>query len=206
MEREVLGIYVSGHPLDAYKQSLKTWTSHSIAELLEMAQGEDNLDGLPVRLGGLLSQVKTLITKKNKLMAFGQLEDLAGSLECVFFPSTYEGYQKLIQDDAVVLVRGRLQMDEKNELKLLVRDLSPLMQMSDQKVYLRLPDLEERTIRQVQALCKKYPGQSNVVLYGEKEGRALGLDQGSNINLEKLEDFTQELGKYYKVEDNVVVK
>lgn len=206
MEREVLGIYVSGHPLDAYKKSLKTGTSHSIAELLEMAQGEDKLDGLQVRLGGLLSQVKTLITKKNQLMAFGQLEDLAGSLECVFFPSTYEGYQKLIQDDAVVLVRGRLQVDEKNDLKVLVQDLSPLMQVSEKKVYLRLPDLEGGTIRRVQGLCKKYPGQSNVILYGQKEGKALGLDQGSNIDLEKLEDFSRELGKYYKTEENIVVK
>ncbi len=206
MEKEVLGIYVSGHPLDAYKESLNQLTSHSIAELLEMNQSDERIDGRRVRLGGILSQVKTLITKKNQLMAFGQLEDLAGAMECVFFPSTYEAYQKFIQDDQVVLAQGRLQADEKEEVKLLVKDLSPLPMISKEKVYLRLPDLKGETIHKVQEICKTYPGKTSLVVYGSQEKKALGLSTDYNIDLEKLDSLKEALGKYYKIEGNVIVK
>ena len=139
-------------------------------------------------------------------MAFGQLEDLAGGMECVFFPSTYEAYQKFIQDDQVVLVQGRLQADEKEEVKLLVKDLSPLPMISKEKVYLRLPDLKGETIHKVQEICRAYPGKTSLVVYGSQEKKALGLSTDYNIDLEKLDSLKEDLGKYYKIEGNVIVK
>lgn len=206
MEKDVLGIYVSGHPLDDYKDMLKTYASHTIAELLEERQAGTNLDNKEVTLLGLLRQKKNLITKKNQLMCFAQVEDLAGSLECIFFPSVYGTYEDLIEEDQVLLLRGRLQTSEKEDLKLLVSSLERVKSPDDQKVYIQVASLDLGVIQSIQETARKYPGRTQVIVYGAKEKKALALGQKFWLDGESLDQFKEDLGRFLPIEGNFIVK
>ena len=102
MEKELLGVYVSGHPLQQFGDKLTFYSTH------ELANAEDIPDGTTVVVGGLLSATRKAMTKKGLPMMSGQVEDLTGSLEVVFFPEAYEKHWQYLTDDAKLLIRGKL--------------------------------------------------------------------------------------------------
>ena len=138
LEKEMLGIYITGHPLNAYADRMKrlvTATSRDLQLAAEGAEAEDGsiteggmelshqesqfYDGQPVVMAGQVAGRKTLITKNNKMMAFVDLEDLYGMTEVVVFPNVYERCQEALVEDKVVLIRGKLNYKEGEVPKLL---------------------------------------------------------------------------------------
>ncbi len=130
MEKEIAGVYITGHPLDDYRDVLEKLTFSS-ADLQGLDEREDHglsMDGQLVEMGGILTEVKGKATKKGAYMGFITLEDLTGQIECLVFPKVFERYQGMMAVDDLVILRGRLSIREEESPKLLVDKLTPLEQ------------------------------------------------------------------------------
>ncbi len=128
MEREIAGVYITGHPLDDYREILSQF-AFSTADLEGIDEQEDrgmSLDGQMVEMGGILTEVKGKATKKGAYMGFITLEDLTGQIECLVFPKVYERYQGMMAADDLVVLEGRLSIREDEAPKLLLERLAPL--------------------------------------------------------------------------------
>ena len=128
LEKEIAGVYITGHPLDDYRDVLGKLL-FSTADLDGLEEREDrglSLDGQIVDMGGILTEVKGKATKKGAYMGFITLEDLTGQIECLVFPKVYERYQGMMAVDDLVVLHGRLSIREEEAPKLLVEKLIPL--------------------------------------------------------------------------------
>ena len=128
LEKEIAGVYITGHPLDDYRDVLGK-LPFSTADLDGLEECEDHglsLDGQIVDMGGILTEVKGKATKKGAYMGFITLEDLTGQIECLVFPKVYERYQGMMAVDDLVVLHGRLSIREEEAPKLLVEKLIPL--------------------------------------------------------------------------------
>jgi len=131
-EKEVLGLYISGHPLEEYKKSIAYSTNTDSSAFL-MASGEEGavaerilLDQDMVIMAGLLLSRTTKTTKKQEMMAFLQMEDLLGGYEVIVFPKVFQTYAQLLQENRVLLIRGRVSIREDEQPKLIAESFSEL--------------------------------------------------------------------------------
>ncbi|WPD19405.1 DNA polymerase III subunit alpha [Thermaerobacter composti] len=174
MEKEVLGLYLSGHPLAHYERELARRVTATTRQLAERE------DGARVQVGGLVQGVRRITTRGGELMAFVQLEDLEGSVEVVVFPRTYAEAAEALQEDAVVVVRGRVDRREEEEPpKVVAEAIWPLV--TGKRLVVALPaggDAEavEGVLAQVRGACQRYPGTSPVVLVFPGRQHALQVD------------------------------
>ena len=128
MEKEMTGVYITGHPLDEVRDLLGSGFT-TVAEVLEDADSESKgqeYDGLSVSMAGILTQCRGKVTKKGSMMGFLVLEDLTGSIEGLVFPKVYEKYASMLSSDSLVVVDGKLSFREEEEPKLLVDAVRPL--------------------------------------------------------------------------------
>ncbi len=119
MEKEVLGLYISGHPLDNLLEDIKNVSNINSVDLLLDGENEEEvyaksnaLDGKSVRFIGIISNLRTKITKNNEIMAFITIDDLEGSISTIAFPKTYAGYKNIMFEDNIVKVDGRVSVKE----------------------------------------------------------------------------------------------
>src|SRR5437773_11499914 len=118
-EKETLGFYITGHPLRKYSNEVKTYSNATTATLAEKPSGFD------VAIGGIVSALRPMRTKKGDAMAVIQLEDWDGIVEVLVFPDTFAKTQRLIADDASLFVKGKLDNDEAS-IKILASDIYPM--------------------------------------------------------------------------------
>jgi len=130
-EKDALGFYITGHPLEKYSEELKRFTTCPISELGRLEDREE------VTVGGIISSSKTIITKKGDRMASFVLEDLTGGVEVIVFPNLYAEKTSLIESDAPVLVEGHLDRTDAG-FKLVARKLMPLTHLQASRVELRV--------------------------------------------------------------------
>lgn len=123
MEKEVLGLYISGHPLEEYQQMLKLYSG--LSDTVSLAAVPDNQ---PVVVAGMVSAVKHIVTKTGRPMAFFMLEDLLSSLEVVVFSSVHEKAKQYLENDLVVLVYGRTDHKDEEVVKIIAETILPLPQ------------------------------------------------------------------------------
>ena len=141
MEKEISGVYITGHPLDDYRDTLQK-LPFSTACLEGIEEREDHgleMDGMYVEMGGILTEVKGKATKKGAYMGFITIEDLTGQIECLVFPKVYEKYQAMMAVDDLVVLSGKLSIREDEAPKLLVDTLVPLDQW-EEKPKVTVPD------------------------------------------------------------------
>ena len=127
MEKEAAGVYMTGHPLDEYREKLAGMgcTAAEITEPGEDGESRD-LDGQFVDLGGMLTEVKEKATKKGDYMAFATLEDMTGQIECLVFPRVYEKYRLMLNAEDAVVISGKISMREEEAPKLLAERVTRL--------------------------------------------------------------------------------
>ena len=128
MEKEISGVYITGHPLDDYRELLRRFP-FTTAQLEGLEERDDHgleMDGMFVEMAGILTEVKGKATKKGAYMGFITLEDLTGQIECLVFPKVYEKYQGMMAPDDLVVLSGKLSIREEEDPKLLVDRLVPL--------------------------------------------------------------------------------
>lgn len=211
MEKEVVGFYISGHPLSEYEKELEQIVSVNSSQLLEAM---DNLaesqlkDGQPIIVGGMIAEIHTKITRNNQMMAFIVLEDLFGSLECIVFPKTLKQYNHLIEEDGFIVIQGILNLKEDEEPKVLVNRMTPLVKVSEEhmkslgkgnhRVFIKLKRKKDwHQIEVFKPTLKKYSGSTPIVIYIEETNEKLKADRGLWISLNdevllKLREFFGE--------------
>jgi len=155
-EKETLGFYVTGHPLDRYKKIMEKFTNVDAISVREVA------DKSAVRIGGTISSSKVIRTRKEELMGFATVEDLHGTVEVVIFPSIYAGCADLLSSDTPVLVQGQAQVEE-NGVKILADAIIPMDNAeATWTVEVRLmvdPEITDReTLTRVHQTLQRYPG------------------------------------------------
>ena len=163
LEKEMLGFYITGHPLDGYEALLEKYTNADTVSLKEKADGE------AVRIGGIIRTIKTIKTKKGELMAFVTIEDMLGALELVVFPSVYAKVDQLLADDHPVLVEGAVQKDE-NSATLLCDTMIPIDKAEETWTAsicfnLDLNRLTKEDLPQLKALLEKHAGACRAYLH-----------------------------------------
>jgi DNA polymerase-3 subunit alpha len=158
LEKEVLGLYVSEHPLAAIRDQLRRKSDTTIGEL------ERRRDGEVITVGGIVSGVRHMTTKRGDAMVFLQFEDVTGSVETVVFNQTYEKARELCTSDRILIVKGRIDRKE-GETKLVALELAAFEAVAEKReVRLRIDATTAAagTIRELAALIKDFPGESPV--------------------------------------------
>ena len=127
MEREMTGVYISGHPLDDVADLLRNGFT-TVSDVQEMASQDDGVayDGIQVSMGGILASTRNKMTRKGQMMGMFELEDLTGTIEGLVFPKLYDRYSFMLETDAMVIIEGRLNFREEEEPKLIVETIRPL--------------------------------------------------------------------------------
>ena len=134
LEKESVGFYLSGHPLDEHMEEASGLSDYSIIEILEPDMSEvAPHDGMNLTLCGVVSFVREKLTRNGQRMAFVTIEDLTGSLECLIFPKVYEASKACLLEDAIVVVEGRLSMHEEEEPKLVVNRAQTLEEKAQEQ-------------------------------------------------------------------------
>lgn len=162
MEKEALGLYISGHPLFEFRETMASQTNTKVVEIKEK---EPNA---PVILGGMITNVKKINTKRGEIMARCQFEDLTGSCEVIFFARSFQEYKELIKADQVALLHGRVSFNDE-ESKIIAEELRELTKKPSGNVYLQLKRSSLDIITRMQCILRSYPGLSPVYLYFPKE-------------------------------------
>jgi DNA polymerase-3 subunit alpha len=158
LEKEVLGLYVSEHPLSGIRDQLRRKTDATIAEL------DRRRDGETVTVGGIVSSLRHMTTKRGDAMVFLRLEDVTGGVETVVFNSTYEKARELCTTDRTLIVKGRVDRKE-GETKLVALEVEAFEAVPEKReVRLKIDATKARagTIRELAALIKDFPGESPV--------------------------------------------
>ncbi|HHZ17433.1 MAG TPA: DNA polymerase III subunit alpha [Peptococcaceae bacterium] len=172
MEKEVLGLYLSGHPLAEYKEVMARRTNGSIADLV--AAGEDR-DA--VTLAGMITALRRSVTKKGQTMAYFVLEDLTASLDAMLFPRNLMKYNQLLKEDLPVLVTGRLSLQE-DEPKFFVDRIQPLENDNTQrpgKLFLKISGSvnEEELWQKLRPVLGLYRGETPLYLYYPEKNKLI---------------------------------
>lgn len=204
MEKEMTGLYITGHPLDDYAQSLKMQTTNEISkifqseetldETLESEMGEINIfnredmlqDNDRVILGGILSSVNQKITRNNSIMAFLKLEDLTGTIEVIVFPKTLDKVKELCITDSLVIIKGRLNLKDDEPPKLICESIEPLEKINNSKVYLRVDNITEarelnKKLKEI--LLDEYLGDTPIYIFENKERKNFRVPRDRWISL-----------------------
>lgn len=133
LEKEMLGVYITDHPLKEYEDRIRRVTSLTAQDLADVLENEENgtisdkvQDGMKARMAGIITSKKNLITKNNKMMAFVDMEDLYGTVEVVVFPNVFERCANLIGEDTIIGVSGTINFKEGEMPKLLADNIVDL--------------------------------------------------------------------------------
>lgn len=125
MEKEMLGIYISGHPLEKFRKNIEKVATINTLQMIQMKEQNDfSQDGKPVKYVGIINSIKKKYTKKNTLMAFMTVEDLYGSTEIIVFDSCYSKAQNILLEENIVLIEGRLSIREDDDVKIVANSIT----------------------------------------------------------------------------------
>ena len=204
-EKEVLGIYVSGHPLEEYEAAWRKKISNTTADFAydEETQGVRVKDGAKAVIGGLIAGKTIKYTKDNKIMAFLTIEDLVGTVEVIVFPKTYEQSASFLTEDAKVFVQGRVSVEEDKDGKLICEKIVPFTELK-KKVWIKFPDMEAYKAAEagLMDMLKESEGKDGIVIYIENPKAKKELPP--NQNVEADEDLVNRLQEQFGRE-NVTV-
>ncbi|MEG1810112.1 MAG: DNA polymerase III subunit alpha [Clostridia bacterium] len=195
MEREALGIYVSGHPLLEYSDILEKTTTP--AAVLADTEGKLQIsDGDKVRVGGIITSVRTKQTKSGSgMMCYATIEDLTGVMELTAFPSIYTKFMRLLKADSVVLVSGKFNIREDQPNTVLIDEVTSLTdKISNEKLYLKLNTLDSILLSRVVNILQRFPGNIPVILYDPDTGKQKLVPNACYVNLsEPLMNILEEV-------------
>ena len=209
LEKEVLGMYVSGHPLSQYKDDLKRNTTIDNAKLSEIKEDYItylNLNEREVTMGGIVVNKTIRTTKRNDLMAIIELEDLFGVIEVIVFPQVLQKYNGIIQEDKIIYIEGRLSIKEDENAKLIareIRDINDLDNKNRQTLYLKINSIENKElVNKLISIVTKYPGENEVYIYSENIKQ---MYKWNHIKVNINENLINEL-EHLLTKTNVKVK
>ena len=188
-EKEVVGVYLTGHPLEDYAEK---WKKNISKTTLDFQVDEETghakvYDGAKEIVGGMISAKTIKYTKNNKTMAFITLEDLVGSVEVVIFPKDYERNQQYLTEENKVFIKGRVSEEDDAPSKLICETVIPFAQ-TKQELWLQFPDKETYLAREKELLdlMKDSDGSASVVIYIRKEKAVKRLPANRNVQIDEV--------------------
>ena len=206
-EKEVLGVYVSGHPLNEYATELARYATAKTTDFTVEEDAKETIlkDGQVVTIGGMITAKTLKVTRNNKMMAFITVEDLVGTVEVIVFPNDFEKQKLLIEEDAKVLIRGRVSMSDDQPTKLICEKITPMhpnqkdiwIQFTDKTAYLQ----NEQNLFDI---IMDNDGNDRIVIYCKKEKAIKRLPEINNIRLN--DDIFRRLTSAFGEENVKVVQ
>ena len=210
MEKEMLGVYLSGHPLDQYKELIENNISHKSIDIDTEEGNNNNLhDGMKIIIAGNITNVKKMHTKKNTQMAFAQVEDYYGEFELIVFPKIYDQVKDLLQEDNIVGIAGNLNFKEDEAPKIIVDKMTSITSIGNLAGLKESPALKirinekdfggntEECIRNIYDMISRFPGEKKVLIY-LPGGKVLKADESLYVNddpllIMELKDYLGEI-------------
>ena len=199
-EKEILGVYISGHPLEDYKDVWQKTVTATASDFIvdEEAGGARVTDGARVVIGGLVAGKTVKTTRTNQLMAFITLEDLMGSVEVIIFPKDYEANRELFVEDAKLFIRGRVSIGDDPVGKLVLEQVVPFSKIP-RELWIQFADKEQYVSREKELLetLKTSEGPDRVVIYLGKERAKKMLPASWNVDATGVlvEELSRKLGE-----------
>jgi DNA polymerase-3 subunit alpha len=171
-EKEILGFFITGHPLEKYSDKLLDFNALTAAEVCDM-KSSTGKDEVPV--GGVLKNIRIAKSRKGDLYAQGQLEDMSGSVDIVCFPEAYRRLSEKIKLDVPVLVRAAVRVEEGSNPKLMVSDIIPLEQAQPKlprglRIRVPLDNVPATAIDDLHTLCRERRGEAKLLFDLERKG------------------------------------
>lgn len=217
MEKEMTGVYLSGHPLSEYEKELDKVATANTSEIAEIGESGLNArlgDGSKVIVGGIIIKKQNKITKNNNMMAFITLEDLYGTIEGIVFPGVYDDCKDILYEDNIVLAGGTIDASEEETPKLICNKIAELKkesalnpeERSSYTLYLKVKNANhyKKIKKNIFENILRYAGNDRVIIYSEQEKAALTLSGKNRVN-----SCSEELIKNLKIllgKNNIVIK
>lgn len=198
-EKEVLGVYISGHPMEEVEAVWKKNVTAATIDFYLDEEGKTKVeDGQIVTIGGMITNITQKVTRTNQLMAFITIEDMLGVTEVLLFPKTYEKCREHLREENKVFVRGRVNVNETENGKLIADNMVEFssipnelwLKFSNKEAYFQLED-------EVLKELEQWDGQDNIVIYLEEERQKKILPRNRNViaSPQLVEHLEEILGK-----------
>ena len=227
MEKEVTGLYLTGHPMDEYRDAVRKVGAVPIGAILGDFAADDGpqrfADNQYVTVAGVISTMRTRTTRNNSLMSYVQLEDDTGTIEMIAFQKVIDTCGSLLRENNAVIVRGRISVRDEKEPQLMADTIRPIEEAdsmkaaaarpdgapkpaphgddpaAQQKLWVKLPAADDPRIKRIELILTMFPGQQQMVIYCAREKRK--LTARCIIHDSLVAELKEMLG-----EENVVVK
>lgn len=227
MEKEMLGLYVSGHPLMEFEQEILEQTTINSSDLVDVSENSESVDGviasggksitdgMLVTVGGIIAEKKTKTTKSNNLMAFLTLEDLYGSMEVIIFPTILSRHKELLVIENVVFIDGRISIKEEEQPKIICEAVRPIKKKENkvkgsngpgEKIYIRTGEqIDSKEMKSTLSLLKYFNGSTPVTFCAIGDvGNITKINLGE-FKVEMCEILINELFERYGRENVKIV-
>ncbi|WBW99736.1 DNA polymerase III subunit alpha [Oceanirhabdus sp. W0125-5] len=178
MEKEVTGLYISGHPLEEYEGSINNMTSKRISDIVaEHEIMDEDTNEIMIRydvnenerviIGGIISEVSKKVTKRNDLMAFIKIQDVYDEIEGIIFPKTLREYEEKIYEDNIVIIKGRINIREEEKPKLICENIRVIEKSSDENIYIQVFNKADmkHALNNIELSLDGYKGETPVKIY-----------------------------------------
>ena len=207
MEKEMLGLYISGHPLEGFRQRIEEETNINTLKMKQIQEVEENelqeapryRDGQMVRIVGIINGVKKKYTKTNKIMAFTTIEDLYGQCEVIVFENCYQMCSNILNDETIVLVEGRLSIREDEDVKIVANKIfefkGDVSSRGSNVLKINIINLSEEQKDRLRGAIKFFAGDKNNVRIDIQNGERVDSAGGVFMNEEILKEFVEIVGE-----------
>lgn len=210
LEKEMLGIYISGHPLEKLRSQIEQQTNINTMQIRNIDEQmttniEENQiqqetkikfkDGQSVKYAGIITSIKKKYTKNNKIMAFVTLEDLYGTVEIIVFEPTYMKAQDVLVEENIITVKGRLSIRDDDETKIVAQDIRNFGETKTNTLVLNITELSEEQKAKLRGAIKFFSGEQNNVRVMVQIGGELKLSGAIYLTDKILKIFEEIVGK-----------
>ena len=193
-ERELMGFYVTSHPLTKHTKTLKNYATASTDTLSE------HRDQAEITIGGIIDSLKEIVTKKGDKMAFVTLQDLSGSCEIVVFPELYQSAHSLLQKDTTVFIRGKI--NSRDDIpKIIAEEIIPLEEAKKRftrlvSIDLQTAGLDPEVLKEIRRILMRHKGSTPVYLtFRDPQGKAAVLHSGEELKVDTTDELFEALEK-----------
>ena len=213
MEREITGLYLSGHPMDEYRDAARKIGAVPIGAIMSDFASEDGpkrfADNQAVTVAGVVEAVKTRTTKNNSLMSYINLEDDSGAMELLAFQKALDSGGAYLKDGATLIIKGKISVRDEKDPQIMVDSIRPISDLNavgtsapppkEKKLWVKLQSQNDPVMRRIELILTMFPGEQQMIIYCEKEQKRIGakclIHEGLVLELKEM------LG-----DDKVVVK
>lgn len=206
MERETTGLYLSGHPMDDYRETVRKIGAVPIGAILNDFQNEEGphrfSDGQSVVVAGIVMTSKTRTTRNNSLMAYITLEDDSGTMELLAFQRALDTGGGYVRENAPLIIRGKISVRDEKEPQIMVDSIrpisdaepleTPVRRQEPRKLYVKLLSTDEKMRRRLELLLKMFPGREQLILYFPDTGKRMAA--ACVVHPALVEELTELLG------------